>query len=57
MLSGVPHGSFLGPILFIAYINDVDDAVHNSHILKYADDAKIYIELKRHQPHVAKALL
>ena len=57
MVSGVPQGSVLGPILFIAYVNDLDDAVHSSRILKYADDAKIYIEVKRNQPNVATALL
>ena len=41
VMSGVPQGSVLGPLLFVIYINDTDDCVAGK-ILKFADDTKMY---------------
>ena len=41
VISGVPQGSVLGPILFILYINDLSEQIQSS-LWTFADDTKIY---------------
>jgi len=43
--SGIPQGSVLGPLLFLTFVNDLDEDI-NSHILKFADDTKIFKEVR-----------
>ena len=45
VMSGVPQGTVLGPLLFLTYINDLPNNIHSS-IPLFADDCVLYREIK-----------
>ena len=46
--SGVPQGSVLGPVLFLLYINDINDHIQST-IKLFADDSILYREIQNPQ--------
>ena len=46
VLSGVPQGSILGPLLFLVHINDLPYVTSSSNIFIFADDTKCFKTIK-----------
>ena len=54
LLTRVPQGSILGPLLFLILFNGVVDVIEHSSILKYADGTVLYVADKDIQSINAK---
>jgi exonuclease III len=46
VVSGVPQGSVLGPLLFLIHLTDIDSNITSSTVSSFADDTRVLMEIK-----------
>ena len=45
VISGVPQGAVMGPLLFLITISDINKDISSSKLISFADDTRIYSQI------------